>query len=101
MIKPITPNEVVSEKALYLPDEVFEVVNRLIAKHWSGAMATIKQDEIIESLIAQMDIDREEVFARKLLDFETVYRSAGWKVRYDKPAYDENYDAFFQFSKAK
>jgi len=100
MIKPITPDEVVAEKTVYLPDEVFEIVNRLIAKHWDGRKAEFKQEEVIVNLVAEFAIDRDEIFSRKLLDFETVYRGAGWHVQYEKPDYTESFEPFFRFHKA-
>ena len=35
------------------------------------------------------------------MDFEDLYRKSGWSVSYDKPAYNENYDAFLIFNKRK
>ena len=35
------------------------------------------------------------------MDFEALYRESGWKVSYDSPAYDENYDAYFTFEPKK
>jgi hypothetical protein len=37
------------------------------------------------------------IFEKGLLDVETVYERAGWKVTYDKPAYNETYPATFRF----
>lgn len=41
--------------------------------------------------------NRQEIFDRHWLDFETVYRSAGWDVHFSKPAYNESGDAVFTF----
>lgn len=38
---------------------------------------------------------------REHLDVEDVYRAAGWEVTYDKPGYNETYDATFTFRSAK
>lgn len=47
-----------------------------------------------------MDVPRNVVFANKWLDIEDIYREQGWRVDYDKPAYNENYQASFTFAPA-
>jgi hypothetical protein len=90
-VKPITPDEVVHE----IPDVIIEVVNTLIKENWNGQKSHILQEEILERL----PIPRDEVFEKHLLDFEHIYREAGWNVIYDKPGWDEKYKAFFEFTK--
>lgn len=96
-VKPISPNEVEH----VIPDFIFEAVNRLIREKWNGKSATIKQDEIMDIVSSEREDDprprRHVIFDNNWLDFEDHYRKAGWKVTYDKPAYYENYDAFFKF----
>jgi hypothetical protein len=102
MIKPITPNEVVSHKTnVVIPDYVFEAFNYLISKNFRNGSATIKQNEVIERIISAHSetITREYLFDNHFLDVEDVYREAGWRVEYDKPAYCETYEASFKFTK--
>jgi hypothetical protein len=33
------------------------------------------------------------------MDVEDVYQKAGWEVEFDKPGYNEDYEANFKFSK--
>ena len=108
---PIRPDEVVAAKREILPSFVFSVVNELIAKKWNGSYSNVKQQE--NSNVKQQEIIdelkkftwREEpvtvsvIFANNFLDFEKIYEEAGWRVEYDKPAYNEDYDAFFVFKK--
>ena len=96
-IKPISPKEVTH----MIPDFIFEAVNKLINEKWNGESATILQDEIME-IVSSDDEDNEKpsrqtVFNNHWLDIEEHYRNVGWKVTYDKPAYCENYKAFFRF----
>lgn len=90
-VKPITPDEVVHE----IPDVIIEVVNDLIREKWNGQKSHILQEEILERL----SIPRDEIFDKHWLDFEHIYREAGWHVIYDKPGWNENYKAFFDFTK--
>lgn len=98
-VKPITPEEVVDKKKNQMPNFVFEAFNELIAKNYSGNSATVKQDDAVALIMEKGDIDRQSVFDRSYLDVEDIYRDAGWKVEYDKPAYCETYAATFKFSK--
>ncbi len=100
MIEPIRPDEVVSLKATQIPDQVIGVFNTLIAENWKGDRAAIKQDLVMERL-ESLAIPRHLAFANHWLDVEDVYRAAGWVVEYDKPGYNEDYDAFFVFSAGK
>jgi len=99
MAKPITPKEVQDLKNATFPDEVIEVFNELIVENWDGHSATIKQDVAAGRIAKRMKITRAKVFDRSLLDIEDVFQKAGWKVDYDKPGYNETYDAFFRFTK--
>ncbi len=101
-MKPISPNEIGALKAKTLPSEVIEAFNELIVKNWSGACAIIKQDEIVKLICAKLKIkpkDRQDVYDNHYLDVEDLYRAEGWRVEYDKPGYNETYEAFFKFRK--
>lgn len=99
MAKPLTPQEVAQQKQDSIPDAVIEVVNALLVKKWNrnNRTATIKQDDIVAAIVAKMGVSNQEVFNQGWLDFEDAFRAQGWKVKYDKPAYCEDYDAFFEF----
>jgi len=99
MTEPISPDEVVAAKEEYLPPVVMKAWNETIAKHWDGSRAKFKQDEIVEVIMGKMLITRGDVFDRKYLTVTDIYKSKGWKVEYDKPAYCETYDATYEFSK--
>jgi hypothetical protein len=74
-------------------------VNTLLAEKWKGKSATIRQDDIIEQIVAKMSVSREFVFQSNWLDFEGLFRSKGWKVSYEKPCRGESFAAFFRFEK--
>lgn len=106
MSKPISPTELASYKAQMFPDFVFEAFNQLIAAGSTGPSTIIvKQDAVIDKMIAlaadSEELTRSQIFSRGYLNVEDCYRAEGWKVEYDKPAYCENYDAFFTFKAAK
>ena len=56
---------------------------------------------MLEILATNADLTRQTVFDNGWLDVEEAHRAAGWRVEYDKPAYNESYDAFFVFSKRR
>ena len=98
-MKPIAPDEVTALKKTLLPDKVLEAINKVIAKNWNGKSSSFKQDEVVGSIMVLTGCTRNDVFSNKWLDFEDIYEAEGWKVYYDKPAYNETYDAYFKLTK--
>ncbi|MCA9356909.1 hypothetical protein H6784_03420 [Candidatus Nomurabacteria bacterium] len=96
-VKAISPQEVINYRKESIPNEVIEVFNELIAENFNGHCAYVRQDEAVKRIVAK-GINRNHLFNRGWLDIEDIYRSMGWKVEYDKPAYDESYEASFAFS---
>jgi hypothetical protein len=102
MTKPISPDQIAEAKRTAIPDYVFKAVNELLAvKYLGSGAAIIKQQDIIDSILANSPevLTRGDIFERCYLNFEEAYRAAGWKVTYDKPTYDDNYDAYFKFER--
>lgn len=95
MVKPISPDQV--GNGSHIPDEVFEVVNKLLQANWTGSSATIKQKEVLDVLEAHYA--RDTAFDKGWLNFEGAYRAQGWKVVYDKPGYTEFYGAYWKFTR--
>lgn len=97
MVTAITPAQVTNERVF--PDFVLEAFNFCIQKNFSGKCSTVKQNEVIEEIIVRSGrtILRADVFGEGYLNVEGVYRKQGWKVRYDKPGFNESYDAYYEF----
>lgn len=99
MAKPISPAEAAAEKLKNMPDAVIDTWNRIIAEKFDGHSATIKQNDIVVALAAATGVNRHKVFDTNWLYIEDLYRKEGWTVTYDKPDYNENYEAYFEFKK--
>lgn len=99
MAGPIKPKHVQEAKNKSIPEKVFEVFNVLIVENWSGNSCTIMQGEAADKVAAALSITRSAVFDKGYLDIEDAYRKAGWKVEYDKPGYNETYEASWSFRK--
>lgn len=101
--KPITPREARAAARDSIPLEVFEAFNELLAEHGANAPITIRQEEVVDRIIEKMNrgvavkVTRAMIFDRHWLDIEDTYRDAGWSVEYDKPAYCEDYEAYWTF----
>ena len=89
---PISPKQAQSGAAI--PEVVFDVLNALLSK---GA-TVITQKEVVRLLVAK-GVSRHKIFEEHYLDFEGAYRKKGWEVYYDKPGYNETYDAYWRFSR--
>lgn len=98
MTGPISPKEAADKKAKNIPDRVFDVFNELITKKLNGRISTVLQSEAVEAIMVRMDVVRDEVFDSHWLDIEDAYRKKGWTVQYDKPGYNDNYNAHWIFT---
>jgi hypothetical protein len=110
MTKPITPKEALKNKGSHIPDFVIEAFNQLITENFDGHSAIIDQEDALERICERMvDVPdlteapasekRTAIFEHGWLDVEPLFRKAGWRVVYDKPGYNETYDAFYEFRK--
>ena len=101
-VTPITPNEAKDLKNHSIPDEVIQAFNDLIVENLDTyGSASVKQKAVIDRITKTTNISSTELFSNNWLDVEEVFRKAGWTVKYDRPAYNESYDAYFEFSHKK
>jgi hypothetical protein len=105
-VKPINVNEIDQLKKEYLlrkaheiPKEIIKIFNDLILEDFAGGSAKVSQPVVIERIVQVMKIPRNDIFSNGWLDVEPVFKEAGWKVSYNKPAYNESYDASWIFKK--
>lgn len=104
MVEPIRPEDIGLAKSRTFPKYVFEAFNEQIVANYTAGRAVVLQNKVIDAIIVAASvegviIDRGDVFDRKYLNVEEAYEEAGWKVTYDKPAYNESYEANFTFKK--
>ena len=97
-VVPIEFSKIENEKQMRLPDAVLEAFNQLIVEKFNRGRSIIKQKEVV-ALMIEKGLQESDIYDKGWLDIGEVYKLAGWKVGYDKPGYDEDYDAFFTFSK--
>ncbi len=99
-VQPISPKEVIDKKLSSIPSEAIEAFNELIAQNTGRANIVVKQEEVV-ALMVKKGLHREQIFKNGWLDIEDIYRKAGWRVEYDKPGYNEDYEPTFTFRPAK
>jgi hypothetical protein len=100
--KPISPREAKSKKISTIPSEVFEAFNELIVEKLSHGTAVLKQSDVVERICSKLKVSKDDIYENSWLDVEPMFMKQGWDVEYDKPAYNETYEATFKFSsKAK
>jgi hypothetical protein len=102
-IKPILPKEIDDAKSATVHPKMIEAANNLIIKEWNGYSAHFKLKELVAEFVKICGEETTEtrVYKEQNLNIEDIFRKAGWKVNYDSPGYNENYDAYFEFSKKK
>lgn len=97
-MEPITPKEASDLKENFIDPVMIQAVNAILSEQYSSYI-TFTQKELLKKyreLGGQLSDD--ELFKKKHLDFEGVFRKKGWKVEYDSPAYCESYEANFKFT---
>lgn len=101
MTKPLSPSDVESAKAKTIPPQIIETANALIAERWNGREATFTLHELGKRARDKLGMDPKTDFEDGHLDIEPIFRKAGWVVEFDRPGYNETYDARFTFRKRK
>lgn len=99
----MSPDQVREKAAIgeHIPAYVLMSVNRLLAAKYVSRSAPIRVDveEIIDAILENSPgTTRHDIFDNRWLDFEPVFRAVGWKVAYDRPAYNESGVAHFMFT---
>ncbi len=101
-MKPIKPSEVKEKKQSSIPDSIIESVNEMIVEKWDGSQACFYQDDLIKKILKKdITLNKNKIFDNGFLDFESLFRKEGWSVIYDKPGYNEDYEASFLFTKKR
>jgi len=102
--KPITPEEIVEVKKTTIPDSIIEAANQLIIDHWDGSSSTFKLKELIikyRKIAGSGAVSERKLIDYNWLNIEPTFEDVGWKVKYDSPSRDEDFDAYFDFRKKK
>lgn len=94
MKEPISPEQAAELKPTVVPPAVYEAFNHfLILRSDGDRTITITQPEVVARIEAQLpNLDYS------WLNVEDTYRKLGWTVEYDRPGFNETYDAFWTFS---
>lgn len=101
---PLTPKQVKEMHQKTIPEEIILAVNHLLVKGCSESRirVIIEQNEVIEQATTIMrnkgkTVERNDFFDKHWLDFEPIFRKAGWKVTFNKPGYNESFPAYWTF----
>jgi hypothetical protein len=104
-IEPFSPADARKFKVTSTPLEVIQAANELLAENYIDGQIHIKLKDLkarCRKILGVDDpmfsgVDPMSNWSSKVWDIEEVYRQRGWKVVYDKPAYNESYDSYFIF----
>jgi len=101
-VEPIKPKDIINNLTDIIHPAIIKAVNELLKEKYRGSSVSIKQKEIVsKALSICSEITRNEIFEKNWMDFESVFRKAGWDVRYNSPDRDESFDEYFTFSAKK
>lgn len=99
-VEPISPQKVTKLKEKTIPPPVIEAFNDMIVQRFDGRKSSFLQKEVVSLIMKKMGIPKTAegmVYQKHWLDVEDVFKQKGWHVEYDKPAYNETYEASFTF----
>ena len=100
--RPLSPGDIANAKSSTIPDEVIEAANELLAKRWDGYKSIFTLKELValaRSKRASVEHD-SFLFDSGAYDIEIPFRESGWAVEFDRPGYNETYEAKFIFHKS-
>lgn len=96
---PITKQQLQDQiKGRILPDFVIQAFNECIYESKLKNSKVVDQEVVLDRIMKLGNVSRQDVFKEHWLDVEDFYRNAGWTVKYDKPTFNEDYKAYFEFS---
>lgn len=99
-LKPLSPSEVKQKAIESIPDEMIQAVNELLIENASRSSIVIKQKDIEDRFrkLSKGKYNHVDIYAKGWMDIEPVYSKAGWKVRYESPDRDQNFEEYFAFT---
>lgn len=101
-VEPIKPKDIIDNLDDIIHPAVIKAVNELLKEKYRGSEVNIKQKDIVAKILSiNPEITTKEIDEKKWMDFEPIFIKAGWIVKYDKAAYNEDYDSYFTFSAKK
>lgn len=104
-VKPISPEDIIELRLDEIPDEMIETVNKLIVQNWGVGKARVLQKDIEDAFLIlynskyNKEMASREMYDKRWMDIEDIYRKKGWKVNFFKPDYTESFDSYFVFEK--
>lgn len=99
MATPISPEQAKREHVSLIPDEVIEIVNGLIRQRVNPNTERQSFDITVDEIKAAYNGNySNRKFDSNWLNFEPIFRKAGWEVVCDVPAYYESYSTTYRFS---
>lgn len=100
-IEPIKPDDAEDTRNASFPSEVIQAFNNAIIANLRNGVAKFKCKSVAAAIANSMGTTVETIYANHWMDVEPVYRAQGWDVEYDKPGFNETYDAIWIFKKSK
>lgn len=98
-IKPVTPKEIMENLEYTIHPSIIQAVNCLLKEKYKGKEVSIKQKDILKKAREfTPELTNQKIFDNHYMDFESIFRKAGWKVEYHSPDRDESFEEFFRFS---
>ncbi len=100
-ITPLTPHEAVEQKLEDVPEKVLNCWNKIIKSHSSKTNSSVTSrftlDELAEMISSEMVCSFDTAKSNGWFDLEPLFVKSGWKVKFHKASYGDDFDSYFYF----
>lgn len=97
--RPIRPDEFAELQKGDFPEAVWQAFNEMIFREWNGSFSIVRLEAVVDRIVFLHGCPADDVYKYGWLNIEEAFRSEGWDVKYEKPAYNEPGHAYFKFSR--
>jgi hypothetical protein len=98
--RPVTPPEAAALKHAVIPPAVLAAFNKLILLHWEGTYAEFPATDVLPAVSRENSSLAPGLVSAAIAGIAPAYRAAGWSVTFDRPGYNETYEAHWIFRRA-
>ncbi len=98
-VKALTKEELSNNlKNRSFPPFVVQAFNECIEESKTNHSDDVLRKTVVARIKKLGSVTDKDIMDNNWLDVEEFYRKAGWKVSYNKPPYNESYEAYFTFT---
>ena len=100
-VTPLTPQEAVEQKLSDVPTKVLQCWNKIIKANLNKTSSSVTSrftlDELAKMISSEMVCSYDTAKSNGWFDLEPLFIQSGWKVKFHKASYADDFDSYFYF----